>query len=57
MHCPDCGKRLYGIQPLSKEEWSCINPECPANKRYACGANSEYYGTTQKIIDTQKHTT
>jgi hypothetical protein len=52
MKCPDCGHKLKGIAPCSKEEWVCDNGECPANKGETSYA--EYYGTTQQEIDTQK---
>ena len=51
MKCPDCGKRLHGVPPLSKEEWVC-DDECPANKGESC--LNEYYGRTQKEVDTMK---
>jgi len=54
MKCPDCGQKLHGIPPLSKEEWVCENPNCPANKRSSNNANAEYYGVTQKEINEQK---
>jgi len=52
MKCPMCRSRLVGIPPLSQEEWLCINDDCPANKDTSCHA--EFYGTTQKEINTQK---
>ena len=52
MKCPDCRTRLVGIPPLSREEWMCINDACPSNKYTSCHA--EFYGTTQKEINTQK---
>jgi hypothetical protein len=58
MHCPDCGRALKNI--FRREEWLCINPECPSNTRADigfCGAGAEYYGITQEEINKQKRVT
>jgi len=52
MKCPDCGHKLHGIASCSREEWVCDNLDCPANKGEVAGA--EYYGTTQREINTQR---
>ena len=51
MKCPDCGKRLHGILPLSREEWVCDN-ECPRNKGKI--VLTEYYGYTQAEVNKMK---
>lgn len=46
MKCPKCGKRMVGIPPLSKEEWKCVNEDCPCSRTLA-----EFYGSTQKEVN------
>ena len=49
MKCPSCDQTLQRTEGVCGE-YTCLNPQCPENKKAHVGAYKGFYGLTQTEI-------